>query len=651
MSALVHLKIFSERAEDFHSLPEKLTALNYTYSFHATIEELCDSLAHEPADAVIVHALEMSQSTASQIQKKISPPQIIVYLPDKKIPNYVKVIAPFCIQAESNREEISYVVDSAVSALRKGRRLLALRTHQKRGWNFEYNPALHLITSLVKKCTISEDFPDLLNAMLTFKNVIEFQDSSLILLDHRNKVLQILHAPAEKSENIVQLHVDADFPAQNFDFLEPKTISFNSSQEWDHPLGKYTKNPWGSAIAIGFCAEEAPKRKGIARSAMLVLYRRDLIPFTERDLWLLEMTYGPLALALEKVAMLKAIGQASKEWRSTFDAISEPLTVVDNDFQISKANKAFAKLIGQDIKKIKGKKCHQLLANRRTPCPSCPALLDEVPSSGVRLASQGKEKRDLLAWSYGIRTPLESYHFQFYRDVSKETALTGALIQSEKMAAVGRLVGAIAHEINNPIAGILATSQIILSEPSSSDPSLQEDMKEIRDAAWRSKKIIDDLLGFTEGEGKGFERADLADIVRSSLTFSRSALGEIKVSNTVESLSLVTSPNSLQQVLFNLITNAAQAMNGRGALVLSSKSSGDFISLSVEDSGPGIASDRLEHIFDPFYTSKQEGSGTGLGLSIVKNLAAKIGIKISVESALGSGTKFHLKIPMKDIHA
>jgi two-component system cell cycle sensor histidine kinase/response regulator CckA len=269
----------------------------------------------------------------------------------------------------------------------------------------------------------------------------------------------------------------------------------------------------------------------------------------------------------------------------------------------------------------------------------------------VRLAQQGKEKRDLLAWSYGIRTPIESYHFQFYRDVSKETALTGTLIQSEKMAAVGRLVGAIAHEINNPIAGILATSQIILSEPAGINPSLEDDMKEIRDAAWRSKKIIDDLLGFTESDGRAFEEIDLTDVVRSALTFSKSALGEIKVKNSVSSCFLKTSSNSLQQVLFNLITNAAQAMNGKGELILKNTEGLDFITLSVEDTGPGIAPERLKHIFDPFFTSKQEGSGTGLGLSIVKNLAARIGVKISVESTLGVGTKFQLLIPKRETHA
>jgi len=401
-------------------------------------------------------------------------------------------------------------------------------------------------------------------------------------------------------------------------------------------------------MAMRFSVAELPRRSRSAKSAVLVLYRRELVPFIERDHWLMELTYGPLALSLEKVAMLRAISQASKEWRSTFDGISEPLTVIDRNYSIVKANKAFARLVDYDIKKLKGRRCYTLLANRRQPCVSCPVGMSLQPQAGTRIQLQGKLKRDLLVWSYGIRTGLDSYHFQFYRNVSKETALASTLIQSEKMAALGKLVGAVAHEINNPLAGILATSQLMLEDAKlgTVDPALLDDIEEIRSAAWRSKKIIDDLLGFTS-EAKELEEVNVLDAVRSALGFARSALQEVAVKVHSEKVvpRAFVSVNSLQQVLFNLITNAAQAMNGKGALEISIESDGMCYRIDVRDNGPGIPQEKLTHIFDPFFTSKQEGMGTGLGLSIVRNLIQKMSARIEVSSTVGKGTEFRIFVP------
>jgi signal transduction histidine kinase len=134
----------------------------------------------------------------------------------------------------------------------------------------------------------------------------------------------------------------------------------------------------------------------------------------------------------------------------------------------------------------------------------------------------------------------------------------------------------------------------------------------------------------------------LLDIVHSALTFAKSALKEVSVSVKSE----VTDPqasvhvNALQQVLFNLITNAAQAMNGKGTLEVEIKKEGSGFRVHVKDSGPGMPPERMKHIFDPFHTSKQEGSGTGLGLSIVRNLVQKMDARIEVSSVVGKGTEF-----------
>jgi signal transduction histidine kinase len=182
---------------------------------------------------------------------------------------------------------------------------------------------------------------------------------------------------------------------------------------------------------------------------------------------------------------------------------------------------------------------------------------------------------------------------------------------------------------------------------SNANAELLEDVEEIRSAAWRSKKIIDDLLGFTSGEDQGSAEANLLDAVRSALTFSKAALREVAVKVHSEKVApkAVVPVHALQQVLFNLITNAAQAMNGKGALEISIQKHEGAYRIDVKDSGPGIPAEKLKHIFDPFFTSKQEGMGTGLGLSIVRHLTQKMNAKLDVSSAIGKGTKFSIQLP------
>lgn len=611
-------------------------------------DEACDSQELETADLFVLGASEFSQAHLNQVQRLIPTPEVFLAA-GKKVPNLAKVLSSGLIYANWSDEEILYQLEHAVGLYRRKHRLGALRDHRNRSWNIESNPAINLVTNVMRRCTSAEQYPDILSAVLTLRSVIDFHDSALVTLDSQNNVIEAWRHTKEGREKVDHVKLPPDFPSQMFSALEDGKVSiFNSADAKQASWERLTPNPWSFGLAMRFSVTDLPRRSRAAKSAALILFRRELLPFLERDLWLMELTYGPLALALEKVAMLGAIQQASKEWRSTFDGISEPLTVIDRNYTIVKANKSFARLVDQDVKKLKGRRCYTLLANRRQPCVSCPVGLSFQPQVGTRIQLQGKTKRDLLVWSYGIRTGLDSYHFQFYRNVSKETALASTLIQSEKMAALGKLVGAVAHEINNPLAGILATSQLLLEESKQSggNSSVLEDLEEIRAAAWRSKKIIDDLLGFTS-EAKELEEANLLDAVRSALGFAKSAMREISVKIHSEKAvpKALVSVNSLQQVLFNLITNAAQAMNGKGALEISIAKDGDCFRIDVRDNGPGIPQEKLQHIFDPFFTSKQEGAGTGLGLSIVRSLIHKMGARIEVSSSAGKGSEFRIFLP------
>jgi signal transduction histidine kinase len=615
------------------------------------LDSALENYEEDPSDIFILGSSFFFQYQLNQIQKLYNQPEVILAV-GAKLPNLAKILVPRVLGADLSKEEVLWEIQNAADLARQKKRLNALRNHHQESSNIDHNPAINLVTGLMRKCTAVEEYKDLLPAVISLRSVIDFHDASVVFLDHENKVVEAWHSSLEIKDKIREIE-PIGFSAPE-DLIDGEVISFSSSSKPEARWELLTQNPWSFGLGIRFSHGYSFRSTQGIKSAVLVLFRRELLPFIERDYWLLETTYGPLALALEKVTMLRAIVQASKEWRSTFDGISEPLTVIDSNYRIVKANKAFAELVEQDIKKLKPKKCFSLLAGRRTPCVGCPVATEAQPQSGTRIQFRGKSKKDLLVWSYGIRTGLESYHFQFYRNVSKETQLASVLIQSEKMAALGRLVGAIAHEINNPLAGILATSQILLSEPEvkKQPEGFYDDILEIKDAATRSKKIIEDLLGFTTEKSKSKEEINIKNLIQSVLLFAKTALKEITVSvKAPETLSNCSSySSSLQQILFNLITNAAHAMGDQGFLTIRIEENSESHLISIQDSGPGIPNDRLKYIFDPFHTSKQDGSGTGLGLSIVKNLAQKIHVKISVKSTLGEGTEFTLNLPKEKIH-
>ncbi len=649
MSASLQVRLVGEDPE-LEKIREALDAARIQCSREKTLEEACENQLVDPAELFVLGASFFYQTHLNQLQRLPGTPDILLAV-GTKIPNLAKILVPRMLYAAWSPEEIQEEIHQAIAIHRRKKRLEALRDHHKRSQQSGANPAIHLVTNLMRKCTDAEEYPDLLKIAATLKSVLEFHDCTLVTMDSHGRLLHAWHGNAESKE-AKRLDISHLPPhCLSSSMKDGEVTLFGSSDPSQVPWDGFTNHPWSFGMGISFIVDFPPRQSSEAKSAALLLFRRELVPFLERDHWLMEMTYGPLALALEKVVMLKTLSRASKEWRATFDGISEPLTVISSEYEIVKANKAFATLVNQDIKKLKGKRCFALLANRRAPCPSCPVGLEVQPQSGSRIHWQGKQKKDLLAWSYGIRSGLQAYHFQFYRNVAKETALASTLIQSEKMAALGKLVGAVAHEINNPLAGILATSQILLSEGAEKkmDAALLEDIEEIRSAAWRSKKIIDDLLGFTSVEEKAAAESNVLEAIRSALNFSKAALREVSVQIDCaeESPKAYVCLNSLQQIFFNLITNAVQAMNGKGVLAIRVEKSGQLYQVAVKDSGPGIPAEKLRHIFDPFFTSKQEGSGTGLGLSIVRNLAQRMNAKVEVTSELGKGTEFRVSLPAK----
>ncbi len=240
-------------------------------------------------------------------------------------------------------------------------------------------------------------------------------------------------------------------------------------------------------------------------------------------------------------------------------------------------------------------------------------------------------------------------------DLTKEIAdrkrLENAILQSEKMAAVGQLAGGVAHEINNPLGVILGFSQNMAKRIKPGDP-FELSVKSIEREAIRCKNLVRDLLTFSRAGKTEMEILDLQETIEGALSL---VLAQSKVKNVTlvkeigDAPKILANRNQIQQVIVNLSNNAIDAMSKGGCLTIrtgKTKVENKAVAqIEIEDTGAGIPQDLVSKIFEPFFTTKEVGKGTGLGLSLVYEILQKHEGTIRVQSEVGKGTIFFITLP------
>jgi PAS domain S-box-containing protein len=249
------------------------------------------------------------------------------------------------------------------------------------------------------------------------------------------------------------------------------------------------------------------------------------------------------------------------------------------------------------------------------------------------------------------------------RDVSKQRELEEQLRRAQKMEAIGTLAGGIAHDFNNILSIIMGYADMSLSSLEKPE-KLKHNLSHVLKAAHRAQDLVQQILSFSrQGEIQPV-RVKVAPIVREALKLIRASLPstiDIRQETGDENYRVFADPTQLHQVLMNLCSNAAHAMREKGGVLdvqisdlnrdLASiaemnTAPSPYMRLTVKDTGHGMTAEVKERIFDPFFTTKGVGEGTGLGLSVVHGIVAGMDGEISVESAPGEGTAFHLFIPL-----
>lgn len=341
-------------------------------------------------------------------------------------------------------------------------------------------------------------------------------------------------------------------------------------------------------------------------------------------------------------------------WESTFDAITDPVSIIAQDYSIERANIAMAKVIGEDIRRVIGKKCYEVFAGRDSPCTGCPAAAawsSHKPMLNRLESPICKHHFEVHAFPYSHDQGNSQSMVMHYRDISESERLQEELIQQEKMAAIGMLAGGIAHEINNPLGGILAFTQLLIRDCTTEHP-MKGDLEEIERAAVRCKKIVSDLLDFSRlSRPKDRQLLDLNPLLEKLFPFLKMEFKSWNIDLITQLNGAIPkvfgSANQLQQVFLNLITNACHAMPKGGTLTVKTELRPDraHVLVHICDTGVGIPKGNLGKIFDPFFTTKEPGKGTGLGLSVSYRIVKEHKGNILVDTEVGKGTTFTVALP------
>jgi len=352
----------------------------------------------------------------------------------------------------------------------------------------------------------------------------------------------------------------------------------------------------------------------------------------------------------------EAIKLAAKEWRRTFDSITDAISIHDRDFRIQRANKAFADIFNMKPSQIIGRHCYELHKGQK-PISGCPH--QQTLATGKPAAAEFYESH-LGKYLHESTSPIFNEKGEVVgtvhitRDITEQKQQNERLMMADRLASIGELSSGAAHELNNPLTSIIGFSQLLMEKDISDD--IREDVKLIYNEAQRAVNVTKNFLTFARKHTPVKEPNQINNIIEDVLELHAH---EHKVNHIhVEKRLAPNLPEILvdyfqmQQVFMNIIINAEYFMieaHNAGTLTITTKKENSTVRISIADDGPGIPPENLGRIFDPFFTTKEAGRGTGLGLSICHGIVTEHGGQINVRSQLGKGATIFIDIPIRSL--
>jgi PAS domain S-box-containing protein len=406
----------------------------------------------------------------------------------------------------------------------------------------------------------------------------------------------------------------------------------------------------------------APDDRGGVRAREITLRKKDGTPATflesSRAVWdssgQLIRYQGTLVDVTERRKLERQLAQQEEFRRHLLESFPDLILVVDLGERYTFVSSRVSDLLGYQSEDLLGKR----ISETDDHSPELAALYHEVASSSRSFGSAEYSSRHRDGTWRTMRASASKLFdadaklagvIISVRDITTERKLEEQIVQSERLAAMGAMIGGVAHELNNPLTSILGVSELL--QDSQTTDAARKQIGILQQQARRAAEIVHNLTYFASPPTPGKSPVNLADIVERTLNLHAYSLR--KNSITVDFLRepnlpfVKADPHQLMQVFLNLILNAEQAIRetrDRGTLRIRLGNSGETVWASFQDDGPGIPTEVLASIFDPFYTTKRPGRGTGLGLSICKSVMKEHSGTVEAANAPGGGAVFTVRL-------
>ena len=370
----------------------------------------------------------------------------------------------------------------------------------------------------------------------------------------------------------------------------------------------------------------------------------------------------------ERIASEKLLAESEDKYRSIMESMTDAVYICSPDYKITYMNPAMIRRVGRDAT---GESCFRALHGLNERCQWCSFTEIKKGNSIETSISSPKDGRHYRVNNMPIHNKDGSVSkLTIYRDItdyltaiSEKDKVTAQLQQAQKLESIGTLAGGIAHDFNNILSSIFGYTELALIDVKKGS-SLEASLQEILSAAKRARDLVKQILAFARQSDEERRPMRVDTIAKEVSKLIRSTIpSTIEVTENINSTSLIMGNSSqVHQIFMNLCTNAAQSMEDAGGVLnigleeividhqlppqLSGLKSGEYIKISISDSGPGIPPDIIGSIFEPYFTTKAIGEGTGMGLALTHGIVESYEGTITVDSKLGKGTIFSIYLPI-----
>jgi len=347
------------------------------------------------------------------------------------------------------------------------------------------------------------------------------------------------------------------------------------------------------------------------------------------------------------------IQKSKLQLQAIFDGITDGLIIVDRDFNVIAVNKAEAAFLGSKPQELVGKPCYEVYCRGEAACEMCPAhetFATGQPALVSRLEHEsGYHRKGVDVYTFPVKDENGEtvQAIQYIKDITDRIKLQTQLREVEQMTGIGHMAANVAHEIRNPLIAVGGFARQLHEALDGDDPR-REYTSIMLEEVTRLEQILREQLTLERHLQPVLAPVDINQILRDVwklLSHGMLSSSVRLVGNLADGLPMTMGDaNQLKQAFLNVISNAIQSMPDGGRIEVSTEQSGQMITVTVSDNGPGISEEVMSKLFVPFFTTRKAGSG--LGMAVTRRIVENHGGSISVSSEVGEGTTVLMTIPL-----